>query len=775
MECSLSEVSNHSERIIKMATAIFFGSRRINLPGAYSEIDASALVGLSPGAVGIVGLIGTAEGGKPQTVESEYSDAITPSKIRSRYRSGDLKTAGQFCFAPSSDQGVPGGAQRIVGVKVNTALQGTAQLVDALSNPSIDLTAADWGLFTNQINTSIAAGTNQGKKITIIFEDTTEVLDDVGGDPIMDVLYTPGAEGYDTMTGAINATTFTAAATKTAMTGLDTEITAALPGASTLDVVSTSAADTTQVLTVYGLNASNVPISEQFTLTGTTPVVGTTSFSKVTGAELSAAAAGTVTVDDTGIPTTVLTLAPATTTRGLLVTSNTPAAGVITVTCSADVAYDIVVQGLDSTGAAASERFDMTSANTTPVVGTTTFSRITQVQLGDLPAANSIAVALNAFQTTHAAYSTVQRVVDALNSDSAFTANATVSNPTTFLIANSDYASAVSLVGTAGEFSADLQAVIDAINNGSQLEAAARATGAVAVPANTTEPVFLSGGSEGDATTTEWQSALDLLRTRRVNIVVPLTRDPAIHAMVLEHLNARAGILKSEANGYIGLGTAAGAGETKTNIKSQIQAIQNRNISAVAQEGQRFDPDTGLATYYPPQIVAAIAAGMQAGSPIGEPLTHKVITLSDIRQDSSWTPTDDFEEMIDAGLMFAESRDGVGIRWVRSVTTHIADDNVVFVEMSANEALQACVYELRRRLEIKIGKRGFVGTAGSIKALAQTELERQLDIDWIVAFQSLTVEQVGDVFPVSVEVSPILPINFIPITVHVVAATSAAA
>jgi hypothetical protein len=758
-----------------MATAIFFGSRRINIPGAYSEIDASALVGLSPGAVGIVGLIGTAEGGKPQTVESQFSDAITPAKIRERYRSGDLKTAGQFCFSPSSDPAVPGGAQRIVGVKVNTALQGSAQLVDSLANPSIDLTAADWGLFTNQTNTSIAAGTVQGKKITIIFEDTTEVFDDVGGDAIMDVLYTPGAAGYTTMTGAINATSFTAAATKTAMAGLDSEVTAVLPGASTLDVVSTAAGDTTQVLTVYGLSATNVPISEQFTLNGLTPIVGTTSFSVITGGELSAATVGTVTVDDTGIPTTVLTFAPATTTRGLLVTTNTPAAGVVTVTCSADVANDIVVQGLSATGAAVSERFDMTTALTTPVVGTTTFSRITQIQLGDLPAANSIAVSLNAFQTLHAAYSTVQRVVDTLNADSGFTANALVSNPTTYQMATADYTSAVSLVGSAGDFFGDLQAVIAEINTKSQLETAARATGAVAVPANTTDPVFLTGGSEGATASTDWQSALDLLRTRRVNIVVPLTRDPAIHAMLLAHLNDRAGILRSEANGYIGLGTADGAGETKSSIKSQIQAIQNRNISAIGQEVQRFDPETGLATYYPPQIFGAIAAGMQAGSPIGEPLTFKVITASDIRQDASWNPTDDSEEMIDAGLMFAESRDGVGIRWVRSITTHLADDNVVFTEMSANESAQTSVYELRRQLELKIGKRGVVGTVETIKALALAELEDQVDVDLIVAFRSLTVEQIGDVFPVNVEISPVLPINFIPITVHVVAATSAAA
>ena len=116
-----------------MATAIFFGGRRINIPGAYSELDTTQLSTVSPAAVGIVSLIGTAEGGKPLSVTSEDSDATRVDTIIKRYRSGDLRTASLFAFEPANDDAVPFGAQRLVNVKVNPATQSSATFDDATS------------------------------------------------------------------------------------------------------------------------------------------------------------------------------------------------------------------------------------------------------------------------------------------------------------------------------------------------------------------------------------------------------------------------------------------------------------------------------------------------------------------------------------------------------------------------------------------------------------------------------------------------------------------
>ena len=760
-----------------MASAIFFDGRRINIPQVASRVDTSALQSVSPAAVGIVALVGTAEGGVPLTVDSTTQDFTRPASLRDAFRSGDLKTAGLFAFEPSQDDAVPGGAQRIVAVKVNPATQSTGTLSDVDPKPAVDLTSRDYGQFTEQINIDVAAGTTQGKLITVVFESVTETFDDVGGDPIMDVLYTPGADGYDTVTGAITSAAFTAAATK-AEAGLATEVASVAPAGfpSVVDVVSSAAGDTTQTITIYGLDGTGAAQRETISLSGTTNVQGTLTWTKVLGAVLSAATVGTVTVSDFPVATTVLTIAPAVLTAGVVLTTNTPVSGVLTVSIDVDTAVDVAVFGADTTGANVGEEFDMTTGNTTPVVGTQVFRDIAVIALGEVAAARTITISCNAEVASTATFTTVQQLVDRLNALSGFTANVQVSNGTTFNVSDADYAAAVSLVGAAADFFADLFEFISILNSSSQYVTAARATGATAVPANLTTPLFLTGGSEGTPTITEWTTAFTLLKQRRVNIIVPLTRDPAVHALLQSHLIARAGPCRSEANGYAGIGTTGGAGETKTNIKSQIRALNTRHISAISQEIQRFDPDTGLSTWYPPYIKAAVAAGMQAGSAVGEPLTRKVIIATDIRQDSSWTVEDDAEELIDAGLMFAEKVDDVGIRWVRSVTTYLQSDNVVLTEMSANESADQSVFNLRRNLEQKIGDRGLASSVAVIKGLAVAELERQVRDEIIVAFrpETVQVEQVGDSFPLSAEIAPVLPINFIPITVHLVPLSAAA-
>lgn len=760
-----------------MATAIYFGGSRINVPGAYSVVDASALAGLSPGAVGIVALIGTAEGGKPLTIDTTFSDFTRPEKVFETFRAGNLRKAGQFAFEPSNDEAIPGGAQRLVCVKVNPATQSTATLADAAAADAVDLTSADWGLFTAQINITVAAGTLQGKLITITFESTIETIDNVGGDAVIDIAYdADSGAGWDTsMTGLFSATQFLASASK-AETGLVTERAADIPATGVVRVESDNAGDTTQTVTIYGLDGSNNAVSETLTLNGTTEVVGTQSFAKVIAAQKSAATTGTITVEDTVLPTTLFTLAPGTLTRGLYVTTNMPVADDLFVTVDTDDATDLILIGRAASGALTLTRVDLTSANTTPVEVTAyDGGSITAVALGDTAAARTVTLDASAIKASTALFTTVQQLTDHLNAKDGFTATAQVSNPTTFLLTDMDYgASPTALTTVAVSFYADLYEFITAVNQGSGLVTAARATGASQVPANTVSPVFLQGGSEGTPTITEWQSALDLLKKRRVNIIVPLTEDQAVHSALVSHLKFRAGKGRSEANGYVGIGTVGGAGETKSNLKSQIQVLGTRHVSALSQEVERFDPDTGLATWYPPWMHAVIAAGMQAGSPIGEPLTHKRPNVTDIRNDSSWTVEDDKEELIDAGLMIAEKVDGIGVRYVRSVTTHLQDDNLVFSEMSANESANTAIFELRTAMEQRIGKRALAGTVASLKGLASDVLGRLVDDEIIVLWRSLTVEQIGDVFPISVEIAPVVPINFIPITVHLVAVRAAA-
>lgn len=753
-----------------MPSAIFFGGRRINVPGAYSALDASALAATSPAAIGIVAMVGTAEGGAPQTVDSDLADATRAEKILQRYRSGNLRTAGQFLFSPSTDDATPNGASRVIGVKVNPATQSTLTLPDVGAADSLVVTSKDWGLFTSQINLAVAAGTDLGKKYTVVFEDTAEVFDDVGGVAAFTLLYTPSTGGYTTALASLTALHLQIVQTKVSV-GLVAQRTAALGAPGVVRVVSSNAGDTTQTLTAYGLDGAGVPQTEVIALNGTTPVLGLKTFSEVMGSVLSATCLGTVLLTDTaGSPATLYSHATTVNTRGVLVLTNCPSTDAVTYSLDTTSATNIVLFGKSPTGAALAEKANFAS---TPVVGTAVFASGTVLALGSLSGSRTVTVTMTVTLAT-SAFSTVKKVVDRLNAFAGYTAAAVTPQATTMLLSTLDYPSSQSILSVTYSFTADILAAVTALSNGSSFVNATRAVNATKPPANTSASVFLSGGSEGTPDITDWQDCFTALKKRRVNTIVPLTNDPAVHALLAAHLVLRAGQLRSEANGYVGLGTNAGAGETKANIKTQLAALNTRHVSALAQEINRYDPDTGLATFYPPWMFAVVAAGMQAGGAVGEPLTFKRPTANDIRQDVSWTVEDDISEMIDRGLMVAEKRDGIGIRFVRSITTYTADDNVVYSEMSANAAADYAVYTFRTRLEAKVGQRGLAGSDAVIMGLASGVLGEMMADEIIVAWGSLSVEQVGDVFPVSVQLAPVLPINFIPATVHLVALRTAA-
>lgn len=79
------------------------------------------------------------------------------------------------------------------------------------------------------------------------------------------------------------------------MTELDTTY-AQLATAGTLEVVSASGSDTTQTVTVYGINSAGKKCSETFTLTGATAVAGATTFTYVDQVETDIECAGAITV-----------------------------------------------------------------------------------------------------------------------------------------------------------------------------------------------------------------------------------------------------------------------------------------------------------------------------------------------------------------------------------------------------------------------------------------------------------------------------------------------
>lgn len=289
------------------------------------------------------------------------------------------------------------------------------------------------------------------------------------------------------------------------------------------------------------------------------------------------------------------------------------------------------------------------------------------------------------------------------------------------------------------------------------------------------------------------EEALDALLQVRVNEVVPLISDPAdlpatalgagdttgentllaVHLAARDHTRESEWPYKSERNAFIG------ADVPFAKLKTWAAKVGDRNVSVCGQGVTVVDAQ-GVIKPVPAWAMACVAAGMQAGSPIGEPLTFKFGNVLGISQkNNSWSPRNisHSNALLQAGVLFMEPVDGRGFRFVRDLTTYVFDANLVFTDRNVNEAVNTVSYELRTELENRFtGSRALPATVGAMREAAVGKLEALRDAGVIVdsfdeatgrplyAYRDLAIVIRGDTAFVKVTVSPVTGINYIEIT-----------
>lgn len=189
-----------------MTIQVLFNGQTLVRPGAYTQIDASQFQSTVLQGLGIVGLIGEAEQGKPRVVNAFLSSA----DVRKTYVSGDLVEAAALVADPSNDPRVPAGAQQIVCYKVNSSTQSSA-----LATP-FTFTSLQWGVKQNNITVAIAVS-SPGFVVTVtnLDESGNQILETspvVGGTGKLTVQYTgAGSAATATITATALTTTVTGA------------------------------------------------------------------------------------------------------------------------------------------------------------------------------------------------------------------------------------------------------------------------------------------------------------------------------------------------------------------------------------------------------------------------------------------------------------------------------------------------------------------------------------------------------------------------------------
>jgi hypothetical protein len=368
-----------------------------------------------------------------------------------------------------------------------------------------------------------------------------------------------------------------------------------------------------------------------------------------------------------------------------------------------------------------------------------------------------------------ATYPTVQQLVDRINAEPDWTASVVAGSANTPSLNGLDHVSAAN-AKVALTLRADLQAIVDWLNSFAEsYVTAVRVSGAGTVPANLST-TFLAGGTDGTVTNESWSDALEVLMAEDVQYIVPLSSEPSVWAMTDAHCMYMSTMGQMERRAFVG-------GALSTDLDAAIanaSLINSDRTAYVAPGIYNPGPDGALTLYEPYFLAALIAAGFSGLNP-GEAMTNRSLRVMGLEYDL--LATSDTDRAIDGGVT-AVMRTPRGNRVVRSVSTWLSDRKFNRVEVSCGVATDFTARSVRDAL------RGFVGAKANpqSRALAVSrsqsvlrELSRpEPEGPGVLAgdaenppYRNISAEIEEDILRVSFECSPVIPINYVLVTISV--------
>jgi hypothetical protein len=366
-------------------------------------------------------------------------------------------------------------------------------------------------------------------------------------------------------------------------------------------------------------------------------------------------------------------------------------------------------------------------------------------------------------------HDTVAKLVDAINAVTDFVA--TVGDSGTAPTLNGLDSVDGGDVTDALTVRADLQAAIDWFNStGEGFVSAVRPAGAGAPPADIPF-TFLAGGSDGTITNQDWIDAFNVMQGVDVQWFTPLSADTAIHAMAEAHAQFMSDVSQRERRTVVG----GALGQTIAGADAAAKALDNDRVYLAYQGYHEFDP-VGKLELRPPYMTAALIAAAGAGAGPGAGLTNKALSIRGL-EFSPRNPADT-DVLISAGVLAIEDTPN-GFRVVKSVSTWRKDQNFNRIEMATGTAIDMVSRSVRESLDILRGERGSPTLLTRAMAIADTTL-RELstpepsgpgvlvgDVE-NPPFRNLMASIVGDRLRVTFQASPVIPVNYVTITIFAV-------
>lgn len=265
----------------------------------------------------------------------------------------------------------------------------------------------------------------------------------------------------------------------------------------------------------------------------------------------------------------------------------------------------------------------------------------------------------------------------------------------------------------------------------------------------------MQGGSDGSVPTS-WAEDIALFANESGYYLVPLTDDPTIHAEAVAFATDR-----TDNGNPTRVILGGGTNETVKELTSRAAQLRDKRTVLVGNSGSRLMND-GTTKHLPGYELAAMIGGLASGLDIGESITFKTLDLVDLDQKFTSEQLDMLDNQGVIPIEYVRNRSGLVFRVADDINTYPDDDDPVAGQMSAGEASDFLVTDMRDMLDSTyIGKRIGIGAAKEIKTSIISFLTSEVSKGTILDFDEsdIAVTVQGNQANITITVAPALVIK----------------
>lgn len=362
-------------------------------------------------------------------------------------------------------------------------------------------------------------------------------------------------------------------------------------------------------------------------------------------------------------------------------------------------------------------------------------------------------------------YNTIGDLVAYINQQTDYTASVVAGQEGASSL-ELDSVSAQDINGAAYTAESTMHGIIDLLNaeSGYVTAEAVNAANSTAIPANFTT-IYMTSGSEGSYTSTEWTAALTMLEAEDVQFIASPDSDAAVHAAIQTHCVTMSNVSNRKERQFI-LGGAWG-----DSVATAITNSQNLNTftGMFVFNGFTQRDLNGVVKEYAASYTGCLIAGMTAAQALNATPTFKTLNVISLEQKLT---TSSLENLIENGVAPINYNSNGIPHVVRAVNTYQTAD-LKYNEFSMVKEMFFVSRDIRAYLEsLFVGKPSTSLYGGVLRGAVEARLEQYTDLGIFIrdsdgiAWWNVLISLSGDTVFIDYDAYITAPVNFIFITNH---------